>query len=212
MRVAQIACSDDLDAGRKGDARDRSCAQYDGMHTQSRSIFLTVDPAVDHAIGKRDAAVTVVEYGDFECPSCAQAYAALKVLHAEYGPAMRFVFRHFPLREVHPHAERAAEAAEAAGAQHRFWEMHNLLFEHQRQLDDDHLLVYARQLRLDIARFENELRDQVYRQRVQEHVASGEELKLRATPSFFVNEKFVDVSFGLEQLRRDVAAAFRTIS
>ena len=88
----------------------------------------------DHTQGPEAASVTLVEYGTLECPNCAQAYPAVKILRKHFGEYIRFVFRHFPLREVHPHAELAAEAAEAAGAQHRFWRMHDLLFENQLDL------------------------------------------------------------------------------
>ena len=94
--------------------------------------LLSPDAATDHIHGPATAPVTVVEYGDFECPSCFQAYTSLKVMLPHFGPQLRFVFRHFPLREVHPHAEMAAEAAEAAAAQGRFWPMYELLFAHQQ--------------------------------------------------------------------------------
>src|SRR5438552_18785946 len=99
----------------------------------------------DHVLGTVSAKVTVVEYGDFECPSCGQAYPAVKMLLKRFGDRVRFVFRHFPLLEVHPHAELAAEAAEAAGAQHKFWEMHDLLFEHQQHLKANSLMQSALQ-------------------------------------------------------------------
>lgn len=168
---------------------------------------LTPDPATDHIHGSAHAAVTLVEYGDFECPSCRQAHPAVKFLVSHFGDRLRFVYRHFPLREVHPHAEIAAEASEAAAAQHQFWPFHDLLFEHQGHLDLKHFLGYARQLGLDPVRFENEMKDNVYLQRVQEQIASGTRVGVRATPSFFVNRTFVDVSFGLERLETAIDAA-----
>lgn len=174
--------------------------------------LLAPDPATDHVRGHGSAAVTVVEYGDFECPACRQAHPALKFLLAHFGDRVRFVYRHFPLREVHPHAEAAAEAAEAAGAQGQFWAFHDLLFEHAGTLDAAHLRGYARQLGLDLPRFENELKDSVYRQRVQEQVASGNQLGIRATPGLFVDDRFVDVSFGLDRIEGAIQAALQARS
>jgi protein-disulfide isomerase len=113
---------------------------------------------------------------------------------------VRFAFRHFPLEEVHPHALQAAEAAECAGAQGKFWEMHELLFAHQTRLDTKHLLGYAEQLGLDLARFTAELDDQFYVQRIREHVAGGKRSGVRGTPGFFINGRIQDVSFGLHAL------------
>ena len=104
----------------------------------------------DHVIGSSDAPLTLVEYGDFECPFCGMAYPIVEQMRERFGADMRFVFRNFPLRESHPHAEHAAEAAEAAGAQGKFWEMHHALYEHQRRLDDRALEEYASSLVLDV--------------------------------------------------------------
>ncbi len=170
-------------------------------------LLLAPDGAIDHIQGPPNAKVTLVEYGDFECPSCAQAHAALKIMLAHFGPQVRYVFRHFPLREVHPHAELAAEAAEAAGAQGKFWPYHDMLFDHQQHLDEKHLAQYAKDLGLDMARFENEMRDHVYLQRVQEQMQGATALGVRATPSFYVNAAFCDVSFGLEHLHQAIDKA-----
>ena len=161
-----------------------------------------VDPvgAVDHVLGADHAPVVVIEYGDFECPNCKQAAPAVKMLLERFDGNVRFAFRHFPLEEVHPHALQAAEAAECAGAQGKFWEMHELLFGHQTHLDTKHLLGYAEQLGLDLARFTAELDDQVYLQRIREHVAGGKRSGVRGTPGFFVNGRIQDVSFGLHAL------------
>src|SRR5215213_1920134 len=104
----------------------------------------------DHAIGRADAPITLVEYGDFECPYCGRAYPIVKEVQSRYGDQMRFMFRNFPLTQIHPHAEHAAEAAEAAGAQGAFWEMHDALYEHQRALTDQHLAEYAAEIGLDV--------------------------------------------------------------
>src|SRR5215831_1741304 len=129
--------------------------------------LLTPDEATDHILGPSGAPVTVVEYGDFECPSCGQAYPAVKILLKHFGDDVRFVFRHFPLVEVHPHAEFAAEAAEAAGAQGKFWAYHDALFEHQSHLGNKYLRQYATDLGLDVGRFDYESLDHLYLQRVQ---------------------------------------------
>ena len=111
----------------------------------------------DHIQGPETAPVTLVEYGDFECPYCAAAHVILKEVQTRMGDQLRFVFRHFPLTQIHPHAEPAAEASEAAGAQGQFWEMHDLLYENQPRLDPPHLLMYAEELGLDAERFAREL-------------------------------------------------------
>jgi len=169
-------------------------------------LAVSVD-STDHVLGPETARVVVVEYGDFECPNCAQAYPAVKMLLKHFEHRVRFVFRHFPLTEVHPHAELAAEAAEAAGAQHKFWPMHDLLFQHQTHLKPQDLRRYAEELELDLERFDYELRDQVYRQRVNEHVDGGRRSGVRGTPTFFVDGGIVDVSFGFDHLFQAVDAA-----
>ena len=171
--------------------------------------LLSPDGAIDHIRGQASAPVTLIEYGDFECPSCLQAHTALKIMLPHFGQQLRFVFRHFPLREVHPHAELAAEAAEAAGAQGRFWPMHELLFTHQQHLKEKHLLGYAAQLELDIPRFQNEISDHVYLQRVQEHMQGGRHLGMRSTPAFYLNGVFVDVSFGAQHLHDAIDKTLR---
>lgn len=166
--------------------------------------LLYPDEAIDHIEGQSAAPITLMEYGDFECPSCFQAHGALKVMLPHFAGDLRFVFRHFPLREVHPHAELAAEAAEAAGAQGKFWPMYELLFANQHHLKEKHLLDYAAQIGLDLPRYQNEMNDHVYLQRVQEHMQGGRRLGLRSTPAFYVNGVFTDVSFGLQHLREAI--------
>lgn len=163
----------------------------------------------DHTLGPAHAAVTLVEYGDFECPNCKQAAPVVKLLLAEFKDKVRFAFRHFPLEEVHPHALNAAEAAEAAGGQHKFWPMHDLLFEHQHALKANNLRSYAGELELDMARFNAEMSDTVYLQRVREHQQSGLASGVRGTPAFFVNAKLVDVSFGVKALFDHVEKALK---
>jgi len=156
--------------------------------------------AVDHILGPSHAAVTVVEYGDFECPNCKQAAPAVKLLLARFTGRVRFVYRHFPLEGVHPHALHAALAAEAAAGQGRFWEMHDLLFKNQAHLKLPQLRSYAQQLELDMARYDAEMGGELYLQRVREHIESGERSGVRGTPGFFVNGAIQDVSFGMQKL------------
>ena len=180
------------------------------MYSRSRpDPVLHPDEATDHFRGPVSAQVTLIEYGDFECPSCLQAYGAVNIMRGHFGDQLRFVFRHFPLREIHPHAELAAEAAEAAGAQGKFWPMYDLLFKHSQHLKDKHLLDYAGQVGLDIARYRNEMTDHVYLQRVQAHVLGGRHLGVRSTPAFYVNGVFTDVSFGLQHLHEAVDRALQ---
>ena len=146
----------------------------------------------DHVIGSSDAPLTLVEYGDFECPFCGIAYSIVEQMRQRLGADIRFVFRHFPLQESHPHAEHAAEAAEAAGAQGRFWEMHRALFEHQRRLDDPAVEEYASSLGLDMGRFASELSRGVYADRVREDFHTGVRSGVNGTPTFFVNDARYD--------------------
>ena len=164
----------------------------------------------DHAIGASDARVTVVEYGDFECPNCKQAAPAIRLLLSRFKDRIRFVYRHFPLEEVHPHALRAAEAAECVGAQGQFWPMHDLLFEYQPHLKDSHLRSYAERLHVDMTRYTADMDDHIYLQRVREQMTSGHESGVRSTPGFFVNGAIQDVSFGIEELFAAVEQRLRT--
>jgi protein-disulfide isomerase len=170
------------------------------------NLAVPVGPT-DHVLGPDHAPVTLVEYGDLECPNCRQAAPAVRLLLKSFENRVRFVFRHFPLEGVHPHAELAAEAAECAGEQGKFWEMHDLLLEHQAHLKLQNLKSYAARLDLDVARFTAQLDDHDYLQRVREHVQGGRESGVHATPTFFVNGHLQDVSFGLKALRDAVEAA-----
>ena len=140
----------------------------------------------DHVVGNANAPVTLVEYGDFECPFCGRSYPAVRRIRGELGDRLRFVFRHYP-RPEHPHARHAAEAAEAASAQGRFWEMHDQLFEHQDALTDSDLARYAADVGLDVKRFQRELASHVYLERVQRDIQSGAHSDVHGTPTFFIN-------------------------
>jgi protein-disulfide isomerase len=154
----------------------------------------------DHMLGPSHAPVTVVEYGDYQCPNCKQAAPAVKLLMQRFHGRVRFVYRHFPLEGVHPHALHAALAAETAAAQGKFWPMHDLLFDNQSHLKPPALRRYAEHLDLDIGRYDAEMADERYLQRVREHIQSGERSGVRGTPGFFVNDRIEDVSFGMHRL------------
>jgi protein-disulfide isomerase len=174
----------------------------------SHAFELSVPPsAADHTIGPVHAAVTVVEYGDFECPNCKQAAPAVKLLLDRFTGRVRFIYRHFPLEEVHPHAMQAAETAESAGAQGKFWPMHDLLFDNQLHLKLHQLRSYAERLQMDLPRYTAEMSDHAHRQRVREHMQSGRDSGARSTPTFFVNGRIQDVSFGLQLLFAAVETA-----
>jgi protein-disulfide isomerase len=141
----------------------------------------------DHVRGVREARVTLVEYGDFQCPYCARAHAALTELMQQYGERVALVYRHLPLVDLHPFAAPAAEAAEAAGAQGKFWEMHDALFENQDMLDEDALPALASGLGLDAQRVARELDDGKHRARVEADAEQARALGARGTPTFFIN-------------------------
>lgn len=141
----------------------------------------------DHVAGSDDAPITLVEYGDYECPYCGRAYPIVKAVQRELGAQLRFVFRNFPLAETHPHARHAAAAAEAAAEQGKFWEMHDMLFEHQRALEDDDLVRYAELLGVDAERVARELKEGTYAKRVRDDFRSGVRSGVNGTPSFFIN-------------------------
>lgn len=141
----------------------------------------------DHAQGPAKAPATLVEYGDYECPHCGAAYPVVKKLQKKLGKNLRFVFRNFPLAGIHPHAEHAAETAEAAAAQGRFWEMHDWIFEHQETLEDGDLLGAAKALGLDSKKFVKDMESEAYAARVKEDFQSGVRGGVNGTPTFFIN-------------------------
>jgi protein-disulfide isomerase len=163
-------------------------------------LVLPVSEERDHVQGPAAAPVTLLEYGDYECPYCGAAYPIVKQVQARLGDQLRFVFRNFPITTSHPHAEQAAEAAEAAAAQDRFWEMHDHLYEHQRRLGDDDLRGYADELGLDVARFSDELAEHVHAARVREDFMSGVRSGVNGTPTFYVNGVRHDGSYELDTL------------
>jgi protein-disulfide isomerase len=162
----------------------------------------------DHVLGPATAPVTLVEYGDYECPYCGAAHRSVEQVLRVMGDDLRFVFRHFPLSQIHPHARQAAEAAEAAGAQGRFWEMHDLLFENQARLGLRDLIAYAGALDLDLERFVTDLRGHAYAGRLREDFLSGVRSGVNGTPTFFVNgirhDGGYDAEALLDALRREL--------
>ena len=154
----------------------------------------------DHIQGPADARLTLVEYGDYECPYCGAAYPIVKDIQARMGDQLRFVFRNFPISTSHPHAEHAAEAAEAAAAQSRFWPMHDLLYENQRRLGDQDLHTYAERLGLDLERFDHELAENVDAAKVHDDFLSGVRSGVNGTPTFYINGVRHDGSFDTETL------------
>jgi protein-disulfide isomerase len=163
--------------------------------------------AADHVLGDVHAKLTLLEYGDYECPVCIQAEPLTQHLVDTHRGRLCLVFRHYPLIEVHPNAELAAEAAEAAAAQGKFWPMHHMLFAQFDHLTPTALAGYAQSIGLDMNRFNAEMGDRIYTQRVQEHRRAGERSGVRATPAFFLNGQVVDVSFGFDKLEEAVHAA-----
>jgi protein-disulfide isomerase len=172
------------------------------MNTTRWEAVLTmpVDDDRDHIQGPSDAAVTLVQYGDYECPYCGAAYPIIKEVQSRLGERLRFVFRNFPIATSHPHAEQAAEAAEAAAAQGTFWQMHDLLYENQKRLSDQDLRAYAERLELDIELFDKELAEHVHAERVREDFMSGVRSGVNGTPTFYINGARHDDSYDLDTL------------
>jgi protein-disulfide isomerase len=171
-----------------GHARDRGYVPGRGASPWAPGLKLPVTPDRDHMRGPLDAPLTLLEYGDYQCPYCGMAYVIVEDVIAQMGDQMRFVFRHFPLVDLHPQAERAAEAAEAAGAQGKFWNMHHMLFQNQESLSDPFLLGYAQAVGLDLARFTDDLATGIYRRKVAEDFISGVNSGVNGTPTFFIND------------------------
>ncbi len=171
---------------------------------------MSAEPVItpeDHVLGPADAPVTVLEYGDYECPYCRGAARDVHRLLDQYPGRVRFVFRNFPIPQLHPHAEQAAEAAEAAAAQGKFWAMYDLLLRTSSRLDLDSLLRYADQIGLDTGRFENEVRGNVYAARIEGDVSEGVRNGVNATPKFYVDGVRIDGKLPMDGLVEAVHAA-----
>jgi Na+/H+ antiporter NhaA len=183
--------------------------QLEGTADEIVDLSDEVDPERDHHRGSEDATVTLVEYGDYECPYCGQAEVVIRELLDSFGDDLRYVWRHLPLNDVHPNAQMAAEAAEAAGAQGAFWEMHDTLLDHQDELTGADVQRYAENLGLDVDRFWDEVRRGEHSERVSEDVASADASGVAGTPSFFINGKRHHGAYDVATLSAAVRAAER---
>jgi protein-disulfide isomerase len=155
-----------------------------GQETSMLSLQINDD---DHVQGNEAAPVTLLMYGAYECPHCVEGNRIVKQVQERFGEHLRFAFRHFPRTNVHPHAEAAAEVAEAAGEQNKFWEMHDTLFANYTRLDGESLLRYAADLRLDMERFERAITGRRFTQKVRGDLISGTDSGVRGTPTYFIN-------------------------
>ena len=179
-----------------------------GKAEQIVKLTLPVDNSRDHIQGPPTAPVTLLEYGDYQCPYCGQAYPIIKQVQKHLGNKLRFVFRNFPITQIHPHAQHAAEAAESAAAQNKFWEMHDHLYEHQQALEDNHLEKYANKLGLDLAQFNHDMSSHAHAQRIREDFLSGVRSGVNGTPTFYINGTRYDGSWDLETLLKILRAEF----
>ena len=171
-------------------------------------LKVEIDPAVDHILGNANASVTLVEYGDYECPHCAKAQPVVEAVRAAMGDALRVVFRNFPLSQIHPHALHAAEAVEAAGAQGKFWELHDAIYAHQSEgLADAHLLSLAESVGADATAIETALQEQTFAAHVQDDFMGGVRSGVNGTPTFFINGARHDDSWDEETLLEALQAA-----
>lgn len=176
---------------------------------ESSAVSTLVPPVepIDHVVGRSDAAVTLLEYGDYECPFCARAHLVVNEVLEAMASMTRFAFRQFPLTHIHPHALVAAQAAEAAGAQGRFWEMHDMLFENQDALSLETILRCASALDLDVERIVDDLRNGVHLRKVKRDFESGTRSGANGTPTFFINDSRLQTAWDPEHLVRAIQAA-----
>jgi protein-disulfide isomerase len=171
-------------------------------------LTLPVDSSRDHIQGPPTAPVTLLEYGDYECPYCGQAYPIIKQVQKHLGSKLRFVFRNFPITQIHPHAQHAAEAGESAAAQNKFWEMHDHIYEHQQALDDNHLEKYAGKLGLDLVKFNNDISSHAHARHIREDFLSGVRSGVNGTPTFYINGIRYNDSWDLETLLKALRSKF----
>jgi protein-disulfide isomerase len=170
------------------------------MEADAVKLTLPISNDRDHIQGRDIAVVSLVEYGDYECPYCGQAYPIIKQVQNKLGNKLRFVFRNFPITQIHPHAQHAAEAAEAAAAQNKFWQMHDNIYEHQEALGDKHLEKYAVIVGLDLAKFKKDMHNHAYAAHVREDFLSGVRSGVNGTPTFYINGTRYNDSWDLETL------------
>src|SRR5918996_501475 len=162
-----------------------------------KKITVPVNIGSDHIRGQVNAPITIVEYGDYECPYTGMAYPIVKEIIRHFDEKIYFVFRNFPLNDIHPHAQHAAEAA---AAQDKFWQMHDYLFEHQKALDDRHLLEYAQKLGLDVEKVRKEMSGHIYAPLINKSLKSGIDSGVEGTPTFFINGQRYEDSWDLDTL------------
>ena len=172
-------------------------------------LTLPVSSSRDHIQGPQKAPITLLEYGDYECPYCGKAFTIVKLVQNLLGNNLRFVFRNFPLTQIHLHAQHAAEAAECAGAQNRFWEMHDILYEHQQALEDEDLESYAELLKLDIPKFQSDLYNHFFADRVREDFLSGIRSGVNGTPTFYINGRRYNDSWDVETLTTSLRSVIK---
>jgi protein-disulfide isomerase len=184
--------------------------QLAGTTEELLDLSEEIDPDRDHIRGPEVAPVTLVEYGDYECPYCGRAEPVIRELLDSFGDDVRYVWRHLPLNDVHPNAQTAAEATEAAAAQGAFWQMNDKLLRHQDALTTDDLTRYAEELGLDVERFWDELRRRNYADRVAEDVASADASGVAGTPTFFINGRRHQGAYDIDTLTTAVSRARRT--
>lgn len=167
---------------------------------QNIKLSLLVSESRDHILGPVTAPVTLVEYGDYECPYCAQAYLITKEIQERLGDKLRFVFRNFPVTKIRPHAYETALAAEAAAAQGKFWEMYDYLFKHGQAVTNDSLRRSAASLGLNLTRFDSEFHDRIYSNHIDEDIQSGKNSGVKSTPTFFINGELYNDAWDLDSL------------
>ena len=175
------------------------------MSKPVKKLTVPIKMGYDHIQGPITAPISFVEYGDFECPYTGHAYPIVKEIKRKLGDNLCFAFRNFPLKEIHPHAQHAAEAAEAAANQGKFWEMHDHLFEHQNELDDNHLLKYAQEVGLDIKKFESQIFKHLYAPAINDSLINGIKSGVEGTPTFFVNGTHYEGSWDFETLLKTLS-------
>jgi protein-disulfide isomerase len=167
---------------------------------QNTKLSLPVSESRDHIQGPITAPVTLVEYGDYECPYCAQAYLITKETQERLGDKLRFVFRNFPITKIRPHAYETALAAEAAAAQGKFWDMYDYLFKHGQAVTNDSLRLAAASLGLNLTRFDREFHDRIYSSHIDEDIQSGNSSGVKGTPTFFINDELYNSAWDLDSL------------
>jgi len=166
----------------------------------------------DHSQGPIDALLELVEYGDFECPHCGAAYPIIKEIQREFSKKLRFIFRHFPITNAHPHAFSAAVASEAAGRQRKFWEMHDIIYEHQAELSDSSYLAFANVLGLSLTLFEQDLQDEELANKVESDFESGIRSGVNGTPSFYINGQKYQGSYDYDSMSNAIESRILHVS